>query len=243
MSFRENSRTPSLAEVIRLAIKQNQATIHVSLPGKIEKYDATEQKADIQLLLKKVAVASDGTELEPESIAMLMDVPICFPRGGSGSGAFFLSWPLERGDLVHVIFVERSIDQYLAKNGEETIPLDYRMHSLSDAVAYPGFYPRKLSLKEASTDNAVFGRDEGMQLHITPGDVAEFQVGGVADVSVCIAETLQAWWDTQIQPKLAAFDAHIHSTGVGPSGPPTPVVAAPVMDVNIISANVKLKNN
>jgi hypothetical protein len=239
MTQRENSRSPGLAELIRLAIKQAQAELHVSMPGRIDKYDAAEQKADIKPLIMRRLVASDGTELAPESLPIIHDVPICFPR----SSGFFLSWPLAAGDLVHVVFVERSLDQWLSKQGEETDPLDVRMHNMSDAVAYPGLYPRALSLAEASPDNAVFGRDEGIQLHITPGDVAEFQIGGTADVSMTIAETLQSWWDTQVKPKLDAFDAHVHPTGVGPSGPPAPLIAAPAMDTAIISDNVKLKDN
>lgn len=241
--MREQSRTPGLAELIRLAMKQNQAEIHVGLPGRIDKYDATEQKADIKPLLRRTLVAADGTELDPESIPILHDVPIVFPRGGSGSGSFFISWPLEQGDLVHLMFIERSIDQWLDKQGEETTPLDFRMHSLADAVAYPGLYPRKLSLVEADPDNAVFGRDEGMQIHVTPNDVVELRVGGTADVSACIAETLQDWWDNQVKPKLDAFDSHVHPTGMGASGNPNPTIGAPSMDTGIIADKLKLKDN
>ena len=234
------SRSPDLAELIRTAVKQNQSTIHVSLPGKIESYDATEQKADIKPLLKRPLVASDGTELESESLPILMDVPICFPRGGGGMGGFCITWPLAPGDLVHLVFVERSIDQYLDKNGEETDPLDYRMHNLSDAVAYPGFYPRKLSLKEADTENAMFGRDEGMQIHVTPNDTVELRIGGVADVSAAIAETLKTFLDTTVKNWLVA---HTHPTGVGPSGPPAEAGTYPTYDDNIASNNLKLKDN
>ena len=49
--MRENSKSPGLSELIRIAIRQNQAELHVSLPGRIDSYDVAEQKADIQLLL------------------------------------------------------------------------------------------------------------------------------------------------------------------------------------------------
>lgn len=240
MTQRENSRTPNLAELIRMAVRQNQAELHVSLPGKIAKYDEVEQKADIDVMLQRVLVASDGTELPEETIPQLMDVPIIFPRGGAGTGNFFISWPLAAGDLVHLVFIERSIDQYLDKQGELTKPLDFRMHNLSDAVAYPGFYPRRLSLKEASAENLVLGRDEGMQLHITPADIAEFRVGGVADVSAAIAETLKSFLDTTIKNWLVA---HTHSSGVGPTGPPLEAGTYPTYDDAITADNLKLKDN
>lgn len=245
MTAREDSRSPNLAELIRLAMKQNQAEMHVSLPGRIDVYNAVEQKADIKPLLKRPLVASDGTILASEELPILMDVPIVFPRGGAGTGNFFISWPLAAGDLVHLIFNERSIDQYLDKRGDDTDPLDFRMHNLSDAVAYPGFYPRKLSLVEADPDNAVFGKDEGIQLHVTPADTAEFRVAGVADVSVAIAETLQAFWDTTVKTKFDAFDAHTHvaPAGGGATTGPTPTVAFPTFDTAVISDKVKLKDN
>lgn len=246
--MRENSRSPNLAEVIRMAVKENQATIHTGLPGRIDKYDNVEQKADICLLLRRPLVTADGVELEPEDLPILMDVPIEFPRGGAGSGDFMLTWPLAPGDLCKVDFIERSMDQWLDKNGEVTTPLDFRMHSLSDAVARPGLYPRKLALKEAHALNAVFGRDEGMQLHITPDDVAKFMKGGVADVSVAIAEALKSFWDTQVKPKFDAFDAHTHTHAPGPgapipTGPPVPLVTLPSYDDAITADNLKLKGN
>ena len=127
----ETSRTPDMAELIRLAVSQAQGNIHTGLPGRIESYDVGEQKADIKPLLRRPLIASDGTELAAESLPILMDVPIHFARGGGG----FLSFPLAKGDLVHLFFVERSMDQWLDKNGEETTPADFRMHSLADAVA------------------------------------------------------------------------------------------------------------
>jgi len=243
--MKQQPRSPSLSDVLRLAVQSALADVHVSLPGRIDSYNATRQVADVKPLLKRPLVAADGTELEAESLPILHDVPVAFPRGGQGTGAFFVSWPLEAGDLVHLIFCERSLDQYLSLAGDESTPLDFRTHDLSDAVAYPGFYPAPLALVDASTDTAAFGRSGGLQLHITADDVAELRLGGVADVSACIAETLQAWWDSQVKPRLDAFDAHVHvsATPGNPTGPPSPVVAAPTMDAAVASDKLRLKGN
>ena len=122
IAVKELPRSPDLATLLRLAIRSNQATIHVSLPGVVEAYDVAAQRADIQPLLRRNLVARDGSELAPESLPILHDVPIIFPRGGSGTGAFFISWPLAAGDHVLLVFIERSIDQWFAGNGEETTP-------------------------------------------------------------------------------------------------------------------------
>ena len=219
--MREQSRSPGLAELIRLAVKQNQGELHVSLPGEIKKYDVSEQKADVQLLLKRPLVAADGTELDAESLPLLMDVPVVFPRGGG----FFLSLPLAAGDLVHVIFVERSIDQWLDKNGEETDPLDYRMHSLSDAVAYPGLYPRKLSLADAHASNLVLGEDGGTQVHIEPSNGTIHLGSESAAEFVALAQKTFDEIDavrSTLNSHITNYNAHIHTTTatIGPSAVP-----------------------
>lgn len=232
-----SSRSPELVEVLRAAVEAGLQDLHTALPAKVEKYDAAKQKVDVKPLLKRNVQLDDGTELL-EELPVITNVPVVFPR----STGFKLTFPIAAGDHVLLVFIERSIDQFMEK-GDDTDPVDFRTHHLADAVAIPGFYPTPVKLKEADVDNMVIGHDGGMELHITPEDTAEFRVGGTADVSVCIAETLQTFWDSQVKPLFDAFDAHVHPTGVGPSGPPAPVVALPAMDAAIISANVKLKDN
>lgn len=240
MTDREVERTPTRAELMQLAVKNGMAELRVSLPGRIEAYDVDEQKADIKILLKRPRVAGDGTVLEAESFPILHDIPIAFDRGGAGSGNFFTSYPMAVGDKVNLTFSDYSLGQYMDKSGEETDPIDFRNHHLGDAVARPGLYPKKLSLKEAHPDNAVFGRDEGMQLHITPSDTAEFRIGGIADLAVAIAENLKIYLDTDI----ALWDkTHTHGSGVGPTGPPIEAASYPVYDDDITSNNLKVKGN
>lgn len=240
------SRSPTLSEVIRLAIKQALAEMHVSLPGAIHKYDVAEQKADVRLLLKRPLLASDGTELESESLPLLMDVPIVFPRGGSGSGSGFMTYPLAAGDLVHVHFCDWSIDQWLDKRGQEVDPYDYRNHSLSDAVAYPGLYPRKLSLSDAHAENMVLGFDGGIQIHVKPGDEIHLGSENAADF-VALAQKVFDEIDalrSTVNSHITAYNAHIHTTTatIGPSAvpgviaPTTSTATAPAA-VNSVAAD------
>lgn len=239
----EQSRTPSLAEILRIAMDQRQAEIHVALPGRIESYDVNTQRADIKPLVQRPVVARDGTELETESLPVIMDVPINFPRGGGSLGQFFITWPLKKGDLVQLVFNEKSIDQFMASRGEEVDPKDFRMHNLSDAVAYPGFYPEKLALPDADPSNLAMGRSKGMQLHITPDDVAQFKINGVVDASVAVAEALKTYLDTSLKTWVLG---HAHSgvtTGPGISGPPTNTPTYPAYDDDITSNSLKIKGN
>jgi hypothetical protein len=225
-----NTRSPSLEEVLRAALDQGIADVHTSLPGKVEKYDPATQKADIKPLLKKTTINEDGTELV-EELPIITDVPVMFPR----AGGYFISFPVQQGDFVLLVIVERSIDKYMAGQGEDTDPVDLRMHDLTDAVAFPGLYPFAKPIKDSNGNDLVLGQDEkGSQLVIKDGGAVEITFDGGntiklenkdADATltlgdgakhVAIVEALQTLWG-----KLNLYlDAHTHPTGVGPSGPP-----------------------
>jgi len=162
MTTRANSRTPSLAEGIRAAIETRLQSLHTALPGRIESYNAATQTANIKPMVKRRVATSDGRELL-ESLPVISDVPIMFPR----CGQFFVTLPLAAGDFVLLVFCERSIDNYAAGTpGLEADPDDFRMHDLTDAVAFPGFFPTGSALPGASTERLVVGHTSGAQLTV-----------------------------------------------------------------------------
>lgn len=229
---RELSRTPTEAEVLNLVIESFLGDLHTAMPGRIEEYFADTQKADIKPLIKRRIVHEDGSELL-EELPVIPDVPIRFMR----SGEFFLTLPLKKGDLVCLHFMERSIDNYLSGDGVDTDPDEFRMHDLSDAIAVPGFYPFKRPIKDISSANLVIGKDSGgIQIHLTPDGTMEVQLDGEADEAVALGNALQLFWDTVFKP---IFDAHVHPTGTGPSGPTA--TPAPSFDAAIISQVMKLR--
>ncbi len=72
--------------------------------------------------------------------------------------------------------------------------------------------------------------ENGADAKLTLGDGAK---------SVAVAEPLKVLYNL-LKAQLDLFDAHIHPTGMGPSGPPTPLIAAPAFDDKIISSQMKL---
>lgn len=225
------SRSPTLAEVLRTALNMSLVNMHVALPGRIEKYDAATQKADVQPMIQLKTPTNDGGSLL-ENLPIINEVPVMFPR----CGTFFISFPLVVGDYVLLVFNDASIDNYAT--GTLSVPADpgdFRTHDINDAVCFPGFFPFASALKQADTTNLALGKDEGgIQIHLTPGGVAEVKFGGgTANKSAAIAENLQTLY---IQFK-ALYDAHVHPTGVGPSGPP----AVPATPWNNAIASTKLK--
>ena len=205
----------TMAQVISRALDARLADVHVAMPARIERYDAAAQTADCKPLVKRPVVV-DGVELV-ESLPVIPSVPVAFPR----AGAWFLSFPIVKGDTVLLIFADRSLDQWLERGGEVD-PGDVRTHALDGAIAMVGLYPSRQALGSAHAENVVLGNDSGAQIHIRPDDTialgsaspgdwvarASLTDGDIGAIKSFL-DTLKVW-----------LDAHVHPTAVGPSGPP-----------------------
>jgi len=189
----EAPRTPTLSEVIRAAIDSRLRDVHVALPGRIESYDASEQKADVKPMVGELLPTRAGREIE-ESLPVIPNVPLVFPRGGG----FYLTLPMRPGDFVLLVVNERSIDTWISGDGDEKSPDDFRTHNLSDAVALAGLYPLRAALDEVSVgDNLVIGREGGSSIHLRPDD--EIHLGGDdASDYVALAELVR----TEVQKAI-----------------------------------------
>lgn len=219
-------RTPELEDVIRLALENFQASFHVALPGRIESYDESTQTANVKPLLKNSFIDADGVDVV-EELPVINSVPVQFMRGGG----FFLSFPIVKGDHVLLVFNERSIDKFQTGSGDDTDPVDTRMHNLSDAVAIPGFYPDSKALGDAHQSNTVLGKDGSTQIHVADGKI---ELGAEASVDKASLDSKIQIELTRIASELAALTTHaathVHpgvtagpaSTGVAVPVPPTP---------------------
>jgi hypothetical protein len=151
----------TLAQILREAITAHLYDLHVCLPARVEKYDASKQKATIKPLLKKRYKQEDkDTELP-----VITDVPVQWPSAAGGSS--YLHLPLAKGDLGMAIFCERSIDAWLQGKGQMVAPNDPRHHHLSDAVFVPGVRPFGASLNNTSAQNAVL-QNGHMRMELAP---------------------------------------------------------------------------
>ncbi len=88
-------------------------------------------KIDARPIIKKKF--RDGSELAYEAIPA---VPVVFPR----TGKVRMSFPLDVGDGVLLIFSQRSTENFLFSGGE-TAPSRPEMFALTDAIAIPGLFP------------------------------------------------------------------------------------------------------
>jgi len=127
---------PSLADLLNTAIDSRLCDVHTAMPGIVKSYDRATQTAKIQPALKRKY--ADGRIVD---LPIINKVPVKFPR----SKGKWIHFDLEVGDVVTIIFSERSLDNWKEKGGLVS-PDDPRKFNLSDAYAFPGGYPIGLSL-------------------------------------------------------------------------------------------------
>lgn len=228
------SAAPTEEEALDIVIRSYLQDLHTAMPATIVEYDAASQTCVVQPMTNRQQETIDGREIA-EQLPTIPDVPVAFPR----SASMFLTFPLTPGDAVMLVFQMRSLDTYMASDGESPVdPIDFRIQDITDAVAYPGLYPLARAIQDIDDVNLVLGNDEGgLQLHVTPDKTLEIKTDGAADSAMALGDVLKSWWDAG--PKVW-LETHIHPTGVGPSGPsstpPTPLA----FDDAIISEVVKV---
>jgi hypothetical protein len=210
--------TPSLTELFQAAIDARLTDLSVAIPGKVLAYDAAHQTVDVAPQVQRVIFTDDG-EKTLEALPPVPAVPLAFPRGGG----FHITFPMQVGDFVLIVFCDRSIDSWVA-SGDLADPGDLRAHHPSNAVAYPGVYPSTRALAATHAANLVLGKP-GVEIHVTPAGV---NVGAAnATHPMVLGDMLKA-----------LFDGHIHPTGMGPSGPPS--AGVPIPSSQILSTKHKL---
>lgn len=80
---------------------------------------------------------------------------------------------------------------------------------------------------------------EGQTIKIEGKDAGAKLTLGNGSHAVAIAEHLQALYNS-LKTKLDGFDSHVHPTGMGPSGTPTPLIGCPAWDTTINSQKLTL---
>lgn len=196
------ARAPSWAEVISQAIDHRLSGVWTALPGRVESYDASSQTVAVQPVVQDV-VADPAGALLAANMPQLPRVPVCFPQ----AGGYYLTFPLQAGDTVLLVFCARSLDRWRTTGRINEVPSDQRMHDLSDAIAIPGIRPSTMPLAAPSvpTDHMAMGQDGGASIHFHPNEV---RVGGDdATAYVALANLVTA----RLDALMAAINTHTHA--------------------------------
>lgn len=161
-------------EALRAAMDARAANLWTATPGIVESYDPAAQTVSVQVALQMRVRGPDGTEAM-QSVSVLPDVPVCFPR----AGGFAVTFPVKPGDECLVVFGMRCIDSWWQMGGVQP-PLDARMHDPSDGFAIfgPTSQPRRLN-PPPSGSNLCLRTDSGSaSIELTPGGAVNILAPG-----------------------------------------------------------------
>lgn len=168
----------SPSDIFRASVFSVLNNCHTAMPGIITSYNASTNKATIQPALNKAFLSGE------KPLPILENVPIMFP-GGSG---FNVTFPVNAGDYVLLIFCERSIDLWKSVGGQVT-PDDPRKFHLSDAIAIPGLQDFRGDFSDRNnTDFTIsFG---GSTIRIEPSGAVIIETGSTVAIGNTTTELL-----------------------------------------------------
>lgn len=179
-------RFAELEEVLRLALRAERATVWTTLPGIIVSYDAAAVTAVIQPALQGVIQSQDGTAAAV-NMPLLLDVPVQFPRGGGVT----LTFPIKAGDECTVNFSARCIDGWWQSGGVQ-LPMEPRMHDLSDAFCTVGPQSQVKKISGISTTTAQLRSDDGAAFVELNPTTHKIQITTTGDVGATVGGNLTA---------------------------------------------------
>lgn len=168
--------------------------VNTCIPGIVESYDASKKRAIVTPAISKAYVNNKFVNYTP-----IVNVPIMFPKTKNTA----ITFPLEKGDRVLIVFSQRAIGNFLEK-GILVNPENNNTFDSTDAFAFPSI----------SFDGDIVGSDnEALEIchydeRITIKKDGEIQLGKDS-LKKLVNETF-----------TTLFDEHIHGPGTytTPSG-------------------------
>ena len=247
MSTRDpDARYENLTQVVEYWWSEKIKTLHTDIPGIVRAYDPLTKRARIQPALH--LLLTDGSEVEKPPI---LDVPL----RQTATGGHMVHQQVDEGDIVLLIFSERGLEKFkevwtLAAPGlgavmaeRDAMAIPWGIETIAPVVetgwvaqsadgitffSLQGADQTITAQVEAQTNVLLEGQSQTItitcgdnQVIITPGKVViEVSTGEKVHIGGESGQPLAT--DTFVGTQ---YNTHIHSTPMGPSGPP--LVAAP----------------
>lgn len=115
-------------ELLEQAKENAMMDVRVSMPARIVSFDPATKTAQVEICMQMVDDDDSTIEYPP-----LVDCPCLFTRGGG----FHVVHPYSVGDSGLVLFSDRCLDGWF-ESGKTAPPMDFRVHSMSDAYFIGG---------------------------------------------------------------------------------------------------------
>jgi len=132
------ARESSLQETLNSAIEHHFENFHFSIPAIVVRADLANMQVDVQPSLNLKMFDGSGAVERPT----ILNVPLQFPVSKTAG----MTFPVDKGDTVLLIFSERGLDSWKAGNGYPVTPTDFRMLDYKDAIAIAGIQPPGVSV-------------------------------------------------------------------------------------------------
>ena len=164
MAFDYYERNSSLDGTIQTALLSSRSELWTALPGIVQSFDASAVTAVVQPAIMGMNARADGSG-KPVKLPLLLDCPVVFPRGGGCT----LTFPVKAGDECLVVFSARCIDAWWQSGGIQ-LPMELRMHDLSDGFVMVGPMSQAKKIANISTSAVQLRSDDGVAfVEIDPG--------------------------------------------------------------------------
>lgn len=199
-------------QATRLFLDGRQSSMWTALPCIVQSVDLAKMTIEAQPAIQGSMEDEQGN-VTVVNYPLLLDVPILFPS----AGGFTLTMPIVAGDEVLVVFASRCIDSWWQNGGFNNVPMETRMHDLSDGFAIPGIFSQPKVLTGVSATTAQLRTTDGtVYLEVTTTGV---NIVGDLNVTGKINAT------DEIKSGLTPLTTHVHTgvtPGGGDTGPPFP---------------------
>ena len=182
-----------LRELVKVCLANELHNVHVSVPGKVIKYEHKLQRAQIKPLSKlKIQEARGNAEIDPsklkyEELDLVFNVPV--HHLSCNGGAVHIHMPIKPGDLGMLNFTTHSMEKYLLGEGKAYNVEDSRTHNLTDGFFIPGVNPFKAALNIIDADKLQIVNDKAVITLHNDGTVGKIAAENstVELVSSCIS--------------------------------------------------------
>lgn len=175
ISYQE--RLNSQIDAINSAVSASRADMWTALPGIIQSFNAGAVTAVVQPAITGVVLQPNGSN-QAVRLPLLLDCPVVFPRGGGCT----LTFPVKSGDECLVIFASRCIDAWWQSGGVQ-VPMEMRMHDLSDGFVLVGPMSQPHKIGNISTEAVQLRSDDGaafFEINPSSHDIAITTSGNIS---------------------------------------------------------------
>lgn len=133
MALDLDSEEIQLEDVLAAHVRGALEGVQTALPGVVVRVDPERQRLAVRPTGTASRTNPDTGAVEHRRFAVVEEVPIAYPQSRYGG----VTWPVDVGDEVLLVFASHSLDSWAAGRDGEA-PADDRRHHLTDAVAIPG---------------------------------------------------------------------------------------------------------